>query len=755
MLPLAIKLASVRAVIFMHPISFSVLLPGEWGSTNAPETNALSFVNKIPHPTEQILSSPSSSNQLNNRTSTSLTPLLTYLQTIAETQKLALKTLKEEVEKQQKSWQGVEAFLQGIFRYPKYVLRVNKHNFFPMFEFFIFKLNLVDDSSLNRERVGWGKEGLEQVGSKGVRAIVLFVANCLKIYFLRTLEKKIIPSCQMQEMKQILDHKSYLRAHIQPNEEAAHYLDELEQIQKELEEIKDSVQNQLKKTEREIGKPKNLFDSLYFLVNVSSHLISSSCKIVLKVAKPVYHICDSHYQLKKIEEFQNLSRKKQQALKDTQETKLLVNRAASSPSKELTLIPQKSEPLSPFFSFLKEIRCLLGQTPLGDFALQKTAHDISFILDREKPYRLLKKREEQRIKEMKEYLEPHIKECEKLSSGEEVKCYLVKTLEIDLQELPNYLEERSISKQRRSLPQDKEEWLSALKDQRFYLFFANKHLSDLEREETRALLLQRGLYQALLSKHKREEQVLSFRKFEQGLRLLLSYFQLSLLPFGKFAAPLSLLNWLLEDLAKLLPGLSLAYLIFPDYRFKLEAIVCLVAEDRFSKMYKPYEYSLEGYQLRLEKRGILVCTYLLKVRDVCEDVVIWIKFQAIEFSLSRIKQTPEARERRYQEMTESVRKRRLYWENRLAHIDNQLQLLRKKDAAFTVSPKFMPKQQNQTIFDVLQEEMEKTNFSYTPEIKSWLEENVKIRLESSKNTPEIKEQLSQFFSKNYEEFLQA
>lgn len=312
----------------------------------------------------------------------------------------------------------------------------------------------------------------------------------------------------------------------------------------------------------------------------------------------------------------------------------------------------------------------------------------------------------------------HCKECESKDFAQ-IKAHFKKS-HINIEAIA--LDEE-VQKRLPSPPSTKDEWETCIKDPAFRLALARQYV---EHQETTAQLVHQAAQQGLRSKIEVESTFLGdFRVTACNASIAFDLLRFAFC-LTQLQAAISVLDLFVTNFSKLnVPGMGIAHLLYPLYpnlKFKLEAIVILLAEHFFAIKYKPYEYSLQGYKLIIQIRLLSLKAMVHSCLSNCQKLLLWLNIRLVENCIMGMKQTPFENDTRYAELDNNLNTARNTYEKEIRLFMDQLTALKTKDANLTIAPRGK-KGQEVDFFESITEALADSDVDYFPYevLHSWQE----------------------------------
>jgi len=307
-------------------------------------------------------------------------------------------------------------------------------------------------------------------------------------------------------------------------------------------------------------------------------------------------------------------------------------------------------------------------------------------------------------------------------------------------------------------PSTKIEWEEATQNEEFVKALAG-HWIDFQ--ETTAQLAMQAMRQALLSKHQVERKFLSLQTFEYGIGLLSTGIQFALCnqeikSFGICAA----IEILITDIAKLgFPILGIFYVgspLYPEVKFKIEAIFTLVFRHFFAISYKPNEYSVQSYQLTLQIRMIRFKFLIYSLNFLLQQGLLWINIRLVENYIQQMNHANFSEDQRSIDLTKKNDEYNLNCKKRIQSLQKNLEDLKIKDAKLIIQPQSDKKDHNGDLSDPIENlanAIEKADIDYFPPLViEFFENHAGFKL-TNKTKTKFQKHLEDFFSRNDRDFL--
>lgn len=303
-----------------------------------------------------------------------------------------------------------------------------------------------------------------------------------------------------------------------------------------------------------------------------------------------------------------------------------------------------------------------------------------------------------------------------------------------------------------SPPQDKREWQAKIQSEDFRRSLAKQWV---DYQETNAQLAEQAMRQALLSKNQVERSLLFYRGVESLVGVVVSITQIALaIPGWALTKIWSVLQTLVADLGTFIPGIGVVYLLFPETALKVDSVAMLFCESLVGSVYKPHEYSWEGYKvsflIRWFKFVSMLCT-----------MINWLEYGLVSFTIgieTLAFQRPNFQDTRFIQIQEKLEQQHLNCKQRVQELEERLYQLRIQDARSIIQPNAVQNGQKQQEFDPfenLTEALKDADFSYFPtSTLEFFEENLGIEL-TKMNLNQLKEKLENSFTLGEEDFIDA
>lgn len=357
----------------------------------------------------------------------------------------------------------------------------------------------------------------------------------------------------------------------------------------------------------------------------------------------------------------------------------------------------------------------------------------------------------------------HCKECE-LKDIDQIRAHF-KKLHIDIdkvilnEDLRNQL----------SSPQNdgakikidtKDKWEICIADPDFCLALARQYV---EYQETIAKLVRQATQQALRSKIEVEKKFLGdFRMTACNVSIAFDVLQLFTC-WGQLKAAEAVLDLFVTNFSKLnVPGMGIAHLLYPLYptlKFKLLAMIILLAEHFFAIKYKPYEYSLQGYKLVFQIHLLTLQAMAHYYLSYCQKMFLWLNIRLIENCIMGMEQSPFENDTRYADLNNSMNTAQNAYEKENLHFKKQLADLKIKDANLIIAPRVKKGEEEVNFFKTIAEAIANVDLNYVPPgFEEWWRNNFGFELNDKLiNDKEalqeaLQKKLESFFINNEEEF---
>lgn len=256
--------------------------------------------------------------------------------------------------------------------------------------------------------------------------------------------------------------------------------------------------------------------------------------------------------------------------------------------------------------------------------------------------------------------------------------------------------------------------------------------------------------QAVLAKIQVEDNFLHFRLTLNKMSILSSGAQLFMCwPQTALKTAAAVLELFVTKFAKLdNPGagtFNILYPLYPDFNFKLEGFIILLAEHFFAIKYKPNEYSREGYQVNMHMRYYELATLIHYFITVFKELKLWLSIRLIENCIIGLKYTPFEKNARYQTLKATHQEEYLDFENKIRKTKERLKDLRIKDAKLAIAPDHA--------CDPLQEiaqDLQEADLDYChPELIRFFQNSFGLNLKQTKKE-DLQKTLEDFFARSEE-----
>lgn len=258
--------------------------------------------------------------------------------------------------------------------------------------------------------------------------------------------------------------------------------------------------------------------------------------------------------------------------------------------------------------------------------------------------------------------------------------------------------------------------------------------------------------QFLLSTLSVENKFLNFHWTKYNVGILSSAVQfIFCLEYLSLQIATSVLKIFVTEFASMnIPGAGLLYLgypLYPNFSFKPEAIIMLLAEHFFGIKHRPNEYSLESYQLSMQIRLVElqeVARYLL---TTIQGILLWINIRLIENRVMELEQKPLEADNRYQGLTDQYRKACMDCQNTIISYKARLNALKLADVNIALNPEIADLRTNDKPFDPIENfvhSLQDADFDYfTPAALSSFKTNFGFELTNDVK-PHLKRKITDF-----------
>ena len=357
----------------------------------------------------------------------------------------------------------------------------------------------------------------------------------------------------------------------------------------------------------------------------------------------------------------------------------------------------------------------------------------------------------------------HCKECE-LKDIDQIRAHFKKLhIDIDKVVLNEDLRNQLSSPQNDGTKikiDTKDKWEICIADPDFCLALARQYV---EYQETIAKLVHQATQQALRSKIEVEKKFLGdFRMTACNVSIAFDVLQLFTC-WGQLKAAEAVLDLFVTNFSKLnVPGMGIAHLLYPLYptlKFKLLAMIILLAEHFFAIKYKPYEYSLQGYKLVFQIHLLTLQAMAHYYLSYCQKMFLWLNIRLIENCIMGMEQSPFESDTRYADLNNSMNTAQNAYEKESLHFKEQLAKLKIKDANLIILKRnylhqaehMQTKGEEVNFLEIIAEALAAADVNYfPPEVIVEFKNNFGFDLTNDKNV--LLKNLKNFFINNEEEF---
>lgn len=305
-------------------------------------------------------------------------------------------------------------------------------------------------------------------------------------------------------------------------------------------------------------------------------------------------------------------------------------------------------------------------------------------------------------------------------------------------------------------PKNKAEWDQCIQHDVFCKMLAAKWV---EYQETKATLAIQALRQLLLSKHNVERNFLFVRAIKHTIGLILNSVQIfaSCATKAAWLAVKSVIEILCTDLTKIgIPGLGFYYVcypFYPDLSSKLDSLLMMIGEHFYGIQYKPHEYSLECYQLKMKAHFFGVATFFHTLLFYAKQILLWLNIQLVDNLIMRMNKQSLNEDESYAQLNLQYEQRRLDYLDCMKELESHIKELKIKDAKLLGQPQIGQTTDQVNPFRDLAKELEDANIDYFPsKVLEFFEIHVGFKLTNG-NKNELQAHLEKFFAKGERDFI--
>lgn len=286
---------------------------------------------------------------------------------------------------------------------------------------------------------------------------------------------------------------------------------------------------------------------------------------------------------------------------------------------------------------------------------------------------LLQKRQEafsQKIDQILPIVNNHIEECKTKASLDEIAEHFAK-LNIYLDRLP-------------LPPKDKAEWDGAISNPEFQKALAKQYV---EYQESLAQLAEQAVRELLLSHHQMVRDSLIYHIFEHIALIGVGMIKIALAVVNPVTSlAYTAMEKIVIDLVKIFPNLSIAAILYPEWSFKIVALVLACLRHCIGLYNNPHEYSFEAYKLSFQIRWIQFISSLHSLKSALQKAQVWMTIQLIDQCVLRKKISPLNQDLRYLKIEEASKQRHDACSHQITQLNHRLDELRSLDITRNLFP---------------------------------------------------------------------